>query len=97
MKRDTLQNIRRAYQLRFEPENYLRVAVFFWTIVFVISVCSMIVSIMFGAWQFVAPPEAMAIENATTGISGFNRDQLKTLVDVFAKRTATFEAMMSGQ
>lgn len=97
MKKNTFQNVRRAYQFRFEPENYLRVATFFWTAVFVAAVCSMVVSIVFGAWQFVAHSEAATVENAAAGISGFNREQLKTLVEVFEKRTATFETMMSGQ
>lgn len=97
MKKITLKGLQRAYQLRFEPENYLRVANFFWVSVLVITICAMIVSIALGAMLFIAPPKQVNVEAAAGGILGFNRAQLKAIVEGFEKRTATFETMMSKE
>ncbi len=89
--------LRRSYQLRHEPEEYARAAHGAWTIILAVAALVLLLSVVFGAWQFFAPQEPLITESAGGGISGFDRKQLSAVVDFYAKRRATFEGMMSEE
>ncbi len=93
----SFKTLREAYQSRHEPEKYIIVAKSAWALMLVTAGLVIVVSIGYGAWQFIAPPEAVVTETAVGGITGFNRAQLSQVVEFYEKRQATFEGMMSGE
>lgn len=93
----SIKNLRHAYRMRYEPEEYTRAARSIWNIVLVCVSAALIASLAFGAWQFFLPPQTPVIEAKKGGITGFNREQLSTIVEFYGKRQATFETMMSGE
>ncbi len=98
MKILSFKNIKTAYVLRYEPEQYAYFARAYWRVLLIITLLLMCVSVAYGAWQFLAPDSAFTTsEPAQQGIVGFKREQLKRVVDVFEKRRTDFEAMMRGE
>jgi hypothetical protein len=55
------------------------------------------VSVVYGAWQFFAPPQASVTDAVSGGIAGFNRAQLSSVVEFYSKKQVLFEIMMSGE
>ncbi len=97
MRTFSFKTLSESYRARHEPEKYIVAAKGIWTMILAATLVVIAMSVGYGIWQFVAPPDAVVTETAAGGITGFNRVQLSQIVEFYEKRQATFEGMMSGE
>ena len=91
--KETIQLFRDAPAHWHEPEFVRRFADAYWRVVCMVAVCITLISIAFGAWLFLMPPQIIMSETAVgASVSGFNRDELRAVADTIEKRTNDFEA-----
>ncbi len=97
MNKFSLDRFKKSYTFRHEPEQYVRFARAFWAILLFLTSILICAGLIFGAWQFVFLRKSVNTSVPPAGISGFNKEQLRTIVATFEKRQAEFEGMMSGE
>ena len=97
MRAFSFKTLSESYQSRHEPEKYIAAAESIWRIMLASASIVVVISVGYGVWQFVAPPDNVVTETAAGGITGFNRTQLSHVVEFYEKRQAAFESLMSGE
>jgi hypothetical protein len=96
MKFFALKGLRGAYARRYEPESMRRLAETYWGLIICAGGVLTVAAVGYGMWQFFVPPSDVASGDFGGGVVGFNRDQLKTIVETFEKQQADFERLMTG-
>ncbi len=97
METFSFEKLKKAYTLRHEPEQYVRFARTFWVALLFVTSVLICAGLVFGAWQFVFLRKSVNASPPPAGITGFNKEQLRTIVSAFEKRQTEFEGMMSGE